>query len=217
MRGGKREHFALPHILGGPGLGGVLENLRLLEIRVLVICHPLRIMKQRVVSVGIDTVNFAELRLVVEILSQSLQERRVRPLPFRVEQIQRRNVVCRMDAAANQLIRLDQEPAVPRQAMAVDQREYRMAGAPAWTVEERRHSHARQPCMRGAEPSEDCLPAVVHVDNPLGKSDRCVARQRISRQQPMQSQAGGVVVFVRRAASPHPRVAGMRPMARRAC
>ena len=45
VSGREDEHIALPHVLGGPRLGRIFENLRPIEVGVLVLGHPRRVVQ----------------------------------------------------------------------------------------------------------------------------------------------------------------------------
>ena len=67
--------------------------------------HPIGIMKQARLCIGIHKVEIALLQFPIQILAQDLQKHEIRPTAFWVIQTARRDIVSRMNATANELLR----------------------------------------------------------------------------------------------------------------
>ncbi len=106
-----------------------------------------------------------------------------------------------MHAARDQRLGLVEIARLAGEAMRVDQRVDRIAGAAAGSVKVRIPGDARQPGVAAIDPPEPRLAAVVHVDHPVGELDHGGARFLRAGQEVMQHQAGGVVVLRARPAA----------------
>ena len=79
---------------------GILEDLGLVEIRILVLRHPARVVQQAGPRPRVHLVELAPFALEVQISTQRLQEHGVEPPALGVEQVERADVVGGVDARA---------------------------------------------------------------------------------------------------------------------
>ena len=177
------------------------------QIRVLVLDHPARVVQQRCTPVGVLAIESPELDLVVQIPRQRLQEHGVGPAPLGIEQVQPLDVVGRVNAAANELfgLRRGRSRSCVRRCPSSSARiewpaprpgPWKSANTSGWPA----------PCCCALNQRRTVRRPSSICDDPGGQVDRRLARLRISGQQPVQAQAGGVVVLVGRAAAADARV-----------
>ena len=215
MLGREREHVALAHVLGRPRFGRVLEDLRPIQIRVFVIDHPVGVLQQARAGVLIHRVERLQLDLVIEVFPERLQEHRVEPPAFGIEQVAFADVVARVDAPPDQLLGLEQKLRVARGPVARQQRHDRICRPSSRSVIQRRPGHAGETRIAAIQPPEERPAAVVHVDDPLREPDGRLPRLRVAGQKVVEQQSRRVVVFRRRPASSHVGTLRIRAVRRR--
>src|SRR5262245_50467990 len=79
VKSGIAEDVALTNVLRSPGLRRELEDLRLVEVGVLVLGHPAGIVQKRGSCIRPHRVPLPELRLDFEVTAELLQKDDVRP------------------------------------------------------------------------------------------------------------------------------------------
>src|SRR5690349_5826790 len=111
-------------------------------------------MEQRFPGVGVHPVVLAELGLVLEVAGERLEIDRVRPPALGIEEVPRGDLVARVAAPADQLLRLLEKRAVAGEAVPVEEGVHRVAGAPSRAVVERACRRAREAGPAARQPAK---------------------------------------------------------------
>ena len=106
VHGREVERVALADVLRRPGLRLEFELLGVLEVRVLVLGHPARVVQQALAAVRVRSIELRSLGFVSQILAERLQEHGVEPAPLRVVQPSLTDVVRGVNHPPYQLFSL---------------------------------------------------------------------------------------------------------------
>jgi hypothetical protein len=117
-----------------------------------------------------------------------------------------------MDAPPDDLFGLGEKSRLAGHPMTVEQCEDRVPGPPTRTVVVGRARLARQTGIRSAQPPQHRPPSIVHLHHPPGEIEHRLAGHRVAREQPVQPQAGRIIVLVGRPAAADARMARIRTM-----
>ncbi len=96
--------------------------------------HPSPVRSHNIQCIPVHAVELFGIAFGDQVLAQRIQEDRVRPVPFRIEQMQIVWILIRMYAASNQLFRLVQVPLRSRQHPGIDQSIDGIPRAATWAV-----------------------------------------------------------------------------------
>ena len=99
--------------------------------------HPVRVVQQHAASVSVHLIEFRSLGFDVEVLTDRLQKHRVVPVPFRIQQLERGNIILGMNDAKDQLFGFIEEGLIQRGPEADQQGRHGIRRTAAGTVIER--------------------------------------------------------------------------------